>query len=180
MGRFLKELTDPVLWNSSSEEKQDELIEFVSSSLGSSFIWLSTSVFQCGALKNRLATFRHNETAIEFSLVPYPCGGLLFGRWPVIQSQWDTLPGADRRSCKDPSLPIDGVTYKGILSWLRRVGDGLRLPSEKEWHYGCLAGSAALYPWGDEMDDEFCWYEDNSEESLHLRGFTMGTQTHLD
>lgn len=41
---------------------------------------------------------------------------------------------------------------------------GARVPLEAEWEYAARAGSAASHYWGDEIDDRYLWYFNNTDE----------------
>ena len=61
---------------------------------------------------------------------------------------------------------------RGVPSdWIKR--NGYRLPTEAEWEYACRAGSENRYYWGDEMNDEYCWYKDNSNDIYHIVGMKI-------
>lgn len=89
---------------------------------------------------------------------------LLVARTETSQRAWDIYGGKDDRSFKAASYPIEGIEWVDIGKWLRKVGDGLRLPSEFEWEYACRAGSETRYYWGDELDLDQCHIAENSED----------------
>lgn len=61
---------------------------------------------------------------------------------------------------RDDDLPHTGSIHEAITEHLNK--HGLRLPSPAEWDHACRAGSVTRFPWGDEMDDSFCWHAENS------------------
>ncbi|MCA8923496.1 MAG: formylglycine-generating enzyme family protein [Planctomycetes bacterium] len=127
-----------------------------------------------------MGTFVHRLTGIVMHLVP---GGafvlgqddalprelprqtcqlapFLVGRFPVLQREWDLLPGDDQRAHVGGSLPISGVSWASARAWLASAG--LRLPSEREWEAACRAGSTQAYPWGTGLDGRAAWFLENS------------------
>ena len=139
-----------------------------------------TRTFSCAGVQHRVGTFVHRLTGIVMHLVP---GGafvlgqddalprelprqtcqlapFLVGRFPVLQREWDLLPGDDQRAHVGGSLPISGVSWASARAWLASAG--LRLPSEREWEAACRAGSTQAYPWGTGLDGRAAWFLENS------------------
>jgi formylglycine-generating enzyme required for sulfatase activity len=91
----------------------------------------------------------------------------------VTQAQWQKIGGNNPSEFMGADNPVEQVPWDDIQkSWLKKAGDGLRLPSESEWEYACRgtghpAGTTTQYFWGDEMDDSYCWYEGNSGSRTH-------------
>ncbi len=156
-------LHNRLAWNAANDSEQDAVIEQINNQIDDLEL-IATEEFAGGTESHRIAVFEHKVTTIEFVLIPGEgeISPLFVGRTPVTQKQWDKKKGADKRRRVEEMLPMDYVSYKGVLSWLRKVGPDYRLPNEDEWEYFCRAGTTTKYPWGEEMDDKRCWYEMNS------------------
>ncbi|HOP64837.1 MAG TPA: SUMF1/EgtB/PvdO family nonheme iron enzyme [Spirochaetota bacterium] len=69
--------------------------------------------------------------------------------------------------------PANKNRYNGDKRWtvsLIANASGFRLPTEAQWEYACRAGSKSVYYWGDEIDDDYCWYSGNSDDKTHPVG----------
>jgi formylglycine-generating enzyme required for sulfatase activity len=94
--------------------------------------------------------------------------GLLLGRSPITQSQWEAVMGANPSAFPGTDRPVEQVSWNDCQAFVARLnaaGQGtFRLPTEAEWEYACRAGSAGKFCFGD--DDaglgEFGWFSANS------------------
>lgn len=180
---YLEVLQDRDTWRASPIPLQDMAIGAVKNLLRPDYDYLETKLYECAGLSHRIASFHHEATGMRLQLIPghhdvreYGKDGLgplildrliqplLIGQYPVLQREWDLLGGDDERRHRGPNLPIDSVTVKSCLDWLRRAGGGLGLPQCEEWIYACRAGSTTEYFWGEEMRSSYCWYYRNSGE----------------
>jgi formylglycine-generating enzyme required for sulfatase activity len=55
--------------------------------------------------------------------------------------------------------PQDGSAY---CAWV-----GARLPEDAEWEYAARAGTATRHYWGDEIDGQYLWFRNNSNDTPH-------------
>lgn len=102
--------------------------------------------------------FSKNDTTIK----PF-----LLGKYPVFQREWDQFEGVDKRLFFGSELPIERIVIPSVQKWLSRVDSRMRLPSEAEWEYACRSNSTAIFPWGDLMDRDRVWFDENSSGMTH-------------
>ena len=94
------------------------------------------------------------------------------GKCEVTQEVWQRIMGSNPSRFKGDRNPVDRVSWNDCQAFLKKVGDGLRLPTEAEWEHACRAGSTKRYCFGDnERDlDKYAWFEGNSGKKSHPVG----------
>ena len=130
-----------------------------------------------------------NETQHEVTLTQ----GFWIGKTEVTQAQWSAVMGTSpswfpRKEIvrwkvwkwqipvwrKDFlasrwQLPVEQVSWDDCQEFCRKVGGGLRLPTEAEWEYACRAGASGPFA-GTGVLKEMGWYGDNSGGKTHQVG----------
>jgi formylglycine-generating enzyme required for sulfatase activity len=75
------------------------------------------------------------------------------GVYPVTQSQWRALMGANPSSFKTASRPVESVSWEECQQFCQRLSEILerlvRLPREAEWEYACRGGTTTMFYTGE-------------------------------
>lgn len=120
------------------------------------------------------------------SMVRIPGKNYKMGRYEVSQELWATVIGDYPACFKDPSNPVENVSWNDCQEFLKKLNEfsavknsGLvfRLPTEEEWEYACRAGSTGDYCLladGTEITEDtlgrVAWFEGNSGGETHPVG----------
>ena len=84
--------------------------------------------------------------------------GFLIGKYEVTQRQWKAVMGSLPRGnnfrnefgveIRGDDLPVVGISWDDVQTFLQRLGKGYRLPSEAEWEYAARAGARTAFAFG--------------------------------
>ena len=91
----------------------------------------------------------------------------LISRSMLLQKEWKSIASSPNTRWKDEEQPCFGLSWLDGQRWLTMNEGGFRFPKEEEWEYACRSGSSSRFFWGDDMDENFCWYSENSEARPH-------------
>ena len=100
-------------------------------------------------------------------------------KYPVTQTQYETLIGQRPSHFKGPQLPVELVSWSdaqlscemlNIRS--KQAGFKFRLPTETQWEYACRAGASTIFFCSDNPNDltTAAWFHTNSGSTTHPVG----------
>jgi len=124
---------------------------------------------------------------------PVTVDSFYMSKYPVTNREYKLFkPGHKGRWSEQPDYPVETVSWHDAVEYCNWLSDkeglkrcysgsgdntvcdftknGYRLPTEAEWEYACRAGTTTEYYWGNRMNDDYCWYYNNSGNQIHPVG----------
>ena len=124
----------------------------------SNMIFLEAGCFQMGSEEFVSEEPVHNVCVSSFYL----------DKFEVTQKNFESVMGANPSSHKANDFPVVNVSWIEAEQYCNKKG--ARLPSEAEWEYANRAGTSSSYFWGEDMNGDFAWFQENSTANIHEVG----------
>jgi len=133
------------------------------------FVWIPPGEFQMGSPENEPGRYE-NEKNHPVALT----AGFWMNKYSVTQGQWKVIMNGENPSYfqKGDNYPVERISWNDCLEFIKKLNEmnkvkGIfRLPSEAEWEYACRAGKTTQYYDSGFKDDNYCWNDLNSNDSI--------------
>ena len=148
----------------------DHLPEYITNSIGMRLRLIPAGEFMMGASPGD-SKADDDEKPVHRVEITKP---FYIGIFPVTQEQYERVMGENPSDFKGSNRPVESVSWDDAQEFCRKLGqmtgESYRLPTEAEWEYAARVGSATEFHWGDEVDDDYVWYDGNSGDETHPVG----------
>lgn len=135
-------------------------------SIGMEFKLLTPGTFIMGSLDGN-----EDEMPVHKITISKP---FHMGIFEVTQKQWEQIMGRNPSKFKGSTHPVENISWNEVQKFIKKLsekeGVRYRLPTEAEWEYACRAGTKTRYYWGDEFNEAYAWYIENSDMKTHPVG----------
>ncbi len=114
----------------------------------------------------------------------YKSNGFWMGKYPVIQSQWETVMGENPSHFKGGNLPVEQITWNDCQKFIQKcsvLGLKLQLPHEDQWEYACRGGKGNKQPfyWGDTLNGDKANSNGNYPYGTNEKGVSLEKTTEV-
>ncbi len=96
--------------------------------------------------------------------------------YEVTQSRWEKIMGFNPSKFIGPDRPVEQVTFYDVQEFAETSEGKCRIPTEAEWEYAARGHADSRYFWGNMMNGEYAWFEDNSNGRTHPVGQKKSNQ----
>ena len=96
--------------------------------------------------------------------------------YEVTQSRWEKIMGFNPSKFIGPDRPVEQVTFYDVQEFAETSEGKCRIPTEAEWEYAARGHADSRYFWGNMMNGEYAWFEDNSNGQTHPVGRKKSNQ----
>ena len=153
-------------------------LEVVHGKTGMEMVFVPAGTFRMGSPDSEEGR-QADEGAMRTVRITRP---FYMGKYEVTQEEWAKVMDEDRMDkfdfhksdrFKGERHPVVGrISWDDCQAFMRKAGDGLRLPTEAEWEYACRAGTRTAYSFGGGPAKlaEHAWYAGNAEGKTHPVG----------
>jgi formylglycine-generating enzyme required for sulfatase activity len=161
-------------------KKQGDSVEIKTSksSIPSTMVYVKTNTYQAGGKTHTVKEYRHEKTGMEFILIPagtFLCESenkkpytvkveqFLISKTEITQEAWQKIMKSNPSRFSGKNLPVESVSWHECVEFCEKIG--LELPTENQWEYACRSGTQSEYYWGNTIEEEYCWYQENAKQT---------------
>jgi formylglycine-generating enzyme required for sulfatase activity len=110
---------------------------------GIEMVLIPAGEFTMGSSANEVGRSKDEEPHLRLIQRPF-----YMAVTEVTQAQWQRVMNGHPSRFRGDDLPVERVSWDDCQKFVKKVGDGMRLPSEAEWEYACRADGSSAFSFG--------------------------------